>query len=66
MEKEQIKIYCETMHKFYLDSANQSYKDYEQFKNYSSSSLPEFYLKNAKKYTDKADALLKVIEFINS
>ena len=31
MEKEQIKIYCETMHKFYLDSANQSYKDYEVF-----------------------------------
>jgi hypothetical protein len=46
MEKEQIKIYLERMHKYYAESADQYTKDYNQFKDYKGSALTEFYYYN--------------------
>ena len=65
MEKEQIKIYLERMHKYYAESAIEYTKDYNQFKPYKESDMAEFYLKKTSEYTNKADAILNVIEFIN-
>jgi len=65
MEKEQIKIYLERMHKYYSESAIEYTKDYNQFKDYEGTKLTEFYLKKRTEYTNKADAILNVIEFIN-
>lgn len=64
MEKEQIKIYLERMHKYYAESANDYTKDYNQFKDYKESAMAEFYSKKTSEYTNKADAILNVIEFI--
>jgi len=65
MEKEQIKIYLERMHKYYAESAIEYTKDYNKFKSYDGSTLPEFYLKKSTEYTNKAEAIYGVIEFIN-
>jgi hypothetical protein len=65
MEKEQIKIYLERMHKYYAESADQYTKDYNQFKDYKGSALTEFYLKKTTEYTNKADAVYGVIKFID-
>ncbi len=64
MEKEQIKIYLERMHKHYLEFVNEYTKDYNQFKDYKGTALTEFYSKKTSEYTNKADAILNVIEFI--
>jgi len=65
MEKEQIKIYLERMHKYYAESAIEYTKDYNQYKDYKESKLTQFYSKKTTEYTNKADAILNVIEFIN-
>ena len=65
MEKKQIQIYCEAMHKFYLDSANCYLKDHENYKNSSESLLAKHCLDKAKEKTAKARAIMKVLEFIN-
>lgn len=65
MEKEQIKIYLERMHKHYSEFVNEYTKDYNQFKPYKESAMAEFYKKKTLEYTNKADAILNVIEFIN-
>ena len=65
MEKEQIKIYLERMHKHYLEFVNEYNKDYNQFKPYKESTLTDFYKKKKLEYTYKANAILNVIEFIN-
>ena len=65
MEKNKIQIYCEAMHKFYLDSANSYWKDYGTYKNSSESSLAKHCLDKAKEKTAKAQAIMKVLEFIN-
>ena len=64
MEKEQIKIYLERMHKYYAESANDYAKDYNQFKDYQGSALTEFYSKKTSEYSNKADAIFNVIKFI--
>jgi|TARA_R100000084_G_scaffold109349_1_gene75873 hypothetical protein len=65
MEKEQIKNYLETLHAEYLDIANESINNYNN-SGKDEQVMKDFYLKEATKYANKAEALLDVINFINN
>jgi len=58
MEKKQIKNYIETLQRNYLKTANEALNNYKEVPA-EQSKLKEFYL-------NKSEALIKVLEFINS
>ena len=64
MKNEAIKIYLETTHKNYLNMANEHLfnLDNEPIEN---NLMKDFFLKKATEYTSKAEAILKVIEFMS-
>ena len=64
MKNETLKIYLETTHKNYLNMANEALRcvDNEPIEN---KVMRDFFLKKATQYTSKAEAILKVIEFIS-
>ena len=62
-ELKAIKLYIETMHENYLNLAKESLEKHDAEKT-DGYGMKEFYLKNATKYLDKADVLLKVRNFM--
>jgi len=64
MENETIKIYLETTHKNYIDMANEALWDASD-EPIENEVMKDFFLKKATQYTNKAEAILKVIEFMS-
>ena len=64
MENETIRIYLETTNKNYIDMANEAIEcfDNEPIEN---KVMKDFFLKKGTEYTNKAEAILKVIEFMS-
>ena len=65
MEKKQIKNYIETLQRSYLKTANEALNNFKEVPA-DQSKLKEFYLKESTEFLNKSEALIKVLEFINS
>ncbi len=64
MEKSEIQSYVETTHRNYLEMANESLAELDTLSN-DEITLKEFHLKKATEYVNKADAVMRVLDFIN-
>lgn len=64
MEKSELRSYVETSHKNYLEMANESLAELDTLSD-NEITLKEFHLKKATEYVNKADAVMKVLDFIN-
>lgn len=65
MEKKQIKNYIETLQRNYLKTANEALNNFKEVPA-DQSKLKEFYLKESTEFLNKSEALIKILEFINS
>tara|TARA_Y100001938_G_scaffold67560_1_gene93737 strand:+ start:305 stop:502 length:198 start_codon:yes stop_codon:yes gene_type:complete len=65
MELQQVKTYLEKTHQNYIDMVNQNIQYFNSEPN-DNKVMKDFFLQKATEYTNKADAILKIIEFINS
>ena len=64
MEKSELRSYVETSHKNYLEMANGSLVELDTLSD-DEFTLKEFHLKKATEYVNKADAVMRVLDFIN-
>lgn len=64
MEKSEIRNYVETTHRNYLEMANGSLAELDKLPD-NEFTLKEFHLKKATEYVNKAEAVMKVLDFIN-
>lgn len=64
MEKSELRSYVETSHKNYLKLANESLAELDTLSD-NEITLKEFHLKKATEYVNKADAVMRVLDFIN-
>jgi hypothetical protein len=65
MELQQVKIYLEKTHQNYIDMVNQNIEYFNSEPN-DNKVMKDFFLQKATEYTNKAYAILRIIEFINS
>ena len=64
MKKSELRSYVETSHKNYLEMANGSLVELDTLSD-DEVTLKEFHLKKATEYVNKADAVMRVLDFIN-
>lgn len=64
MKKSELRSYVETSHKNYLEMANGSLVELDTLSD-DEFTLKEFHLKKATEYVNKADAVMRVLDFIN-
>lgn len=64
MDLQQVKIYLERKHATYIDMSTEHLKEYRSEAN-DNKIIKDFLFKKATEYSNKADAILQIIRFIN-